>query len=117
MVAEIFPLALRGIGVGFSVFTQSITAIWLSYAASIAFDVISWRFYFVFIAANLFAGTIYLLYLPETRFLTLEEVAAKFGDEVVTRGDIKVKRMESPAGLNRKDRTEATLNHVETATR
>ncbi|KAI1420475.1 general substrate transporter [Xylaria sp. FL1777] len=117
LVAEIFPLALRGVGVGFSVFTQSITAIWLSYAASIAFDVISWKFYFVFIAANLFAGTIYLLYLPETRFLTLEEVAAKFGDEVVTREDIKAERAESPGVLNRKERTDATSAHVETATR
>ncbi|KAF6780742.1 MFS monosaccharide transporter, partial [Colletotrichum sojae] len=66
LVAEIFPLDLRGVGVGFSVFTQSVTAIWLSYAASIAFDEISWKFYFVFIACNLFAGTIYYFFLPET---------------------------------------------------
>ncbi|KAI0970198.1 general substrate transporter [Xylaria arbuscula] len=117
LVAEIFPLALRGVGVGFSVFTQSITAIWLSYAASIAFDVVSWRFYFVFIATNLFAGTIYLLYLPETRFLTLEEVATKFGDEFITRGDIKAGIAEPPAGLNLEKRTDATTNHFETATR
>jgi hypothetical protein len=49
-----------------------------------AFDAISWRFYFVFIACNAFAGLAYYFYLPETRFLTLEEVAAKFGDEVVS---------------------------------
>ncbi|KAL0932263.1 MFS monosaccharide transporter [Colletotrichum truncatum] len=83
LVAEIFPLDLRGVGVGFSVFTQSVTAIWLSYAASIAFGAISWKFYFVFIACNVFAGTIYYFFLPETRFLSLEEVAAKFGDDVV----------------------------------
>ncbi|KAI0434369.1 general substrate transporter [Xylaria sp. FL1042] len=117
LVAEIFPLGLRGVGVGFSVFTQSITAIWLSYAASIAFDVISWRFYFVFIAANLFAGTIYFLYLPETRFLTLEEVAAQFGDEVITREDIKAERTDFPESSNRKERAEATSDHVETTTR
>lgn len=84
IVAEIFPLHLRGVGVGFGVFTQSITAIWLSYAASLAFDAIAWRFYFVFIACNVFAGTIYFFFLPETRFLTLEEIGAQFGDEVVT---------------------------------
>jgi hypothetical protein len=110
LVAEIFPLGLRGVGVGFSVFTQSITAIWLSFSASIAFDVISWRFYFVFIAANLFAGTIYMFYLPETRFLTLEEVAAKFGDEVITREDIKLKNED----LDRRERAEV---HVEIAAR
>lgn len=84
IVAEIFPLNVRGVGVGFAVFTQSITAIWLSYAASFAFDAIAWKFYFVFIACNVFAGTIYLFFLPETRFLNLEEVAAQFGDEFVT---------------------------------
>ncbi|KAH7305947.1 general substrate transporter [Stachybotrys elegans] len=83
ILSEIMPLHIRGVGVGFAVFTQSITAIWLSYAASIAFDAISWRFYFVFIACNAFAGLAYYFFLPETRFLTLEEVAAKFGDEVV----------------------------------
>ncbi|KAH8667703.1 major facilitator superfamily domain-containing protein [Ilyonectria robusta] len=83
LVAEIFPLDLRGVGVGFSVFTQAVTAIWLSYAASYAFDAIAWKFYFVFIACNVFAGTIYFFFLPETRFLTLEEVAAQFGDSEV----------------------------------
>lgn len=83
LVAEIFPLDLRGMGVGFAVFSQSITAIWLSFAASIAFDAIKWRFYFVFIACNVFAGTVYYFFLPETRFLSLEEVAARFGDEVI----------------------------------
>lgn len=82
LVAEIFPLNLRGVGVGIAVFTQAITAIWLSYAASIAFDKISWRFYFVFIACNVFAGTVYFFFLPETRFLSLEEIGAKFGDDV-----------------------------------
>ncbi|KAI0190600.1 general substrate transporter [Astrocystis sublimbata] len=115
IVAEIFPLGLRGVGVGFSVFTQSVTAIWLSYAASIAFDVISWRFYLVFIAANIFAGTIYWLYLPETRFLTLEEVAAEFGDEVITREDIV--KAASPVATERKERTEAVSEHVETTAR
>ncbi|KAI1114056.1 general substrate transporter [Nemania sp. NC0429] len=103
LVAEIFPLPLRAVGVGFSVFTQSITAIWLSYSASIAFDVISWRFYFVFIATNVFAGTIYFFFLPETRFLTLEEIAAKFGDEIVSSEDMKASR----------EKADAAAHHVE----
>ncbi|KAH8880850.1 general substrate transporter [Thozetella sp. PMI_491] len=82
LVAEIFPLNLRGVGVGFSVFSQAITAIWMSFVASIAFSTISWKFYFVFIATNLMAACIYYFFLPETNQLTLEEVAAKFGDEV-----------------------------------
>lgn len=94
LVAEIFPMDLRGVGVGFAVFTQAVTAIWLSYAASIAFDAISWKFYFVFIACNVFAGTVYFFFLPETRFLSLEEVAAKFGDEVVSLAD----KVDAPEG-------------------
>ncbi|KAK1529666.1 mandelate racemase/muconate lactonizing enzyme domain-containing protein [Colletotrichum paranaense] len=86
LVAEIFPLDLRGVGVGFSVFTQAVTAIWLSYAVSAAFDAIEWKFYFVFVACNAFAGTIYFFFLPETRFLSLKEVAAKSGDEIISPG-------------------------------
>ncbi|KAK1525936.1 uncharacterized protein CCOS01_08354 [Colletotrichum costaricense] len=86
LVAEIFPLDLRGVGVGFSVFTQAVTAIWLSYAVSAAFDAIEWKFYFVFVACNAFAGTIYFLFLPETRFLSLKEVATGSGDEIISPG-------------------------------
>ncbi|KAI1390436.1 general substrate transporter [Hypoxylon trugodes] len=82
IVSEIYPLELRATGVGFAMFTQSVTAIWLSFAASIAFDRIQWRFYFVFIAMNVFALTVYYIWLPETNQLTLEEIAAKFGDVV-----------------------------------
>ena len=114
LVAEIFPLDLRGVGVGFAVFTQACTAIWLSYTASIAFEEISWRFYFVFIACNLFAGTIYFFFLPETRFLTLEEVAAKFGDEVVAHPtpkelDLVTAEETAPAA----NKSELSSDHVE----
>lgn len=117
LVSEIFPLDLRGVGVGFAVFSQAITAIWLSYAASIAFDAISWKFYFVFIACNVFAGTIYYFYLPETRFLTLEEVAAKFGDEVVPNPvESKQTEMENTEEQCHQKRTKSGVSsdHVET---
>ncbi|KAH8172177.1 sugar transporter domain-containing protein [Sarocladium implicatum] len=117
LVAEIFPLDLRGVGVGFAVFTQAVTAIWLSYAASIAFDAITWKFYFVFIAMNVFAGTIYFFFLPETRFLSLEEVAAKFGDEVVPHPDHKVLDEDAVKRDNvmMESKTNTSSNHVETA--
>lgn len=113
IVAEIFPLNTRGLGVGFAVFTQSITAIWLSYAASLAFDAIDWKFYFIFIACNVFAGTTYFLFLPETRFLSLEEVAAKFGDERFATGS-RVSKMDRPEKENKNmEKPEPTSNHVE----
>ncbi|KAK7211280.1 hypothetical protein V2G26_018458 [Clonostachys chloroleuca] len=118
LVAEIFPLDLRGVGVGFSIFTQSITAIWLNYAASYAFDAIAWKFYFVFIACNLFAGTMYYFFLPETRFLSLEEIAAKFGDEVapviekhLEMDDAKAESRE--AAEAEIDKSGTSSNHVE----
>lgn len=113
IVAEIFPLNLRGVGVGFAVFTQSITAIWLSYAASFAFDAIAWKFYFVFIACNIFAGTIYYFFLPETRFLNLEEVAAQFGDEVVTFPSKQVEHGQAEDKSATVIQTDATSDHVE----
>lgn len=118
LVAEIFPLDLRGVGVGFSVFTQAVTAIWLSYAASLAFDAIEWKFYFVFIACNAFAGTVYFFFLPETRFLSLEEVAAKFGDEIVNPGtkDPELNRFEQDAA-DIKRQPKISSDHVEDSRR
>lgn len=107
LVAEIFPLDLRGVGVGAAYFTQAVTAIWLSYAASIAFDEISWKFYFVFIACNVFAGTVYLFFLPETRFLSLEEVAAKFGDDVAPTGGKQFAQEAEEEGTGAKADVEA----------
>lgn len=82
IVAEIFPLELRAVGVGWATFSQYLTAIWLSYAASYAFDVITWRFYFVFIGTNLFSAVVYYLWFPETNQLTLEQIASAFGDPI-----------------------------------
>ncbi|KAK7446489.1 hypothetical protein Landi51_07436 [Colletotrichum acutatum] len=118
LVAEIFPLDLRGVGVGFSVFTQAVTAIWLSYAASLAFDTIEWKFYFVFIACNAFAGTIYFFFLPETRFLSLEEVAAKFGDEIVSPGtkDPELDQLKQGTA-DSKRQPELSSDHIEDSRR
>ncbi|KAG7055807.1 hypothetical protein JMJ77_0008258 [Colletotrichum scovillei] len=118
LVAEIFPLDLRGVGVGFSVFTQAVTAIWLSYAASVAFDAIEWKFYFVFIACNAFAGTIYFFFLPETRFLSLEEVAARFGDEIICPGKKvpELDQLEKDAGDNKRQ-PDISSDHVENSRR
>lgn len=116
LVAEIFPLELRAVGVGFSVFSQSLTAIWLNYAASYAFKAIEWKFYFVFIACNLFAGTVYYFFLPETRFLTLEEIAAKFGDEVAPIIEKNMDIQEHEGGKEPEimdEKTPTTSAHVE----
>ncbi|KAJ3536404.1 hypothetical protein NM208_g6729 [Fusarium decemcellulare] len=78
------------------------------------FDEIEWKFYFVFIACNVFAGTIYFFFLPETRFLSLEEVAAKFGDEIVTSPTAKQLELEaSDQNVVGPDKPEISSDHVE----
>lgn len=116
LVAEIFPLDLRAVGVGFSVFSQGLTAIWLSYAASIAFDAITWKFYFVFIGCNVFAGTVYFFFLPETRFLSLEEVAAKFGDEVVDHKALDKARELETVGEDEGNKNQSQLEPTQVET-
>jgi predicted MFS family arabinose efflux permease len=94
IVAEIFPQHLRGNGNAFAVFSMSVTNIWLSQITPYAFKSLEWRFYFIFIALNLVAALVYILWLPETNQLTLEEVAGAFGDHVVTE-HTKVQDLES----------------------
>ncbi|KAI1618897.1 general substrate transporter [Exophiala viscosa] len=81
-IVEIWPTHLRSEGatIGFvSFFTMTI--IYNSPAAG-AFATIGWRYYFVMISVCLVSTTALLFYCPETAGLTLEEVAAKFGDHV-----------------------------------
>lgn len=82
LAAEIFPQHLRGNGNSLAVFSMSVTNIWLSQVTPMAFEALSWKFYFVFIALNLFACFVYWMWLPETNQLTLEEIAGAFGDDV-----------------------------------
>jgi hypothetical protein len=50
------------------------------------------RYYIVFIVASIISGFFYLFFMPETKGLNLEELAAVFGDVVVSDG----KRPRSP---------------------
>jgi hypothetical protein len=49
----------------------------------VAFATIGWKYYLVFIIVPLAGVPILALYFPETKGLTLEEIGALFGDEVV----------------------------------
>ena len=58
------------------------------------------RYYSLFIATNFAAALVYFFFLPETSGLSLEEVAALFGDELVTAriGEINVNAKEGLEG-------------------
>ncbi len=80
--SEIFPTSIRAQGAGFSVSGLFCFSLIYTMSAPTAFNNIGWRFYLIFIIVPLLgAGVMYFFY-PETKGLALEEIAAKFGDEV-----------------------------------
>lgn len=84
IAAEMFPLHLRGYGVGISIMCQGISGIWLGQITPLAFDAITWKYYIVFIACLVVLGVFYAYFLVETNQVSLEQVAGKYGDETVS---------------------------------
>jgi hypothetical protein len=62
----------------------------------------------VFIVASIVSGFFYLFFMPETKGLNLEEIAAVFGDVVVSNGK---------EGVAEDDKTKIPTAHVEDAER
>lgn len=81
-VAEIFPTEIRPIGMGFSLFGQFTSTIILLQTAPIGFVHVGWKYYLVIIVWCIFFIPIVYLYFPETAKLSLEEISARFGDDV-----------------------------------
>ncbi|KDN36024.1 hypothetical protein RSAG8_11110, partial [Rhizoctonia solani AG-8 WAC10335] len=84
--AEVLPVHIRSKGNAFSkvaAFSHFIFNIAVNQAAPTAFTNIGYRFYALFIALNLCTAVIVWAYFPETKGLSLEEIAVLFGDEVV----------------------------------
>lgn len=81
-VSEIFPLEIRPIGMGFSLFGQFAATIILLQTAPIGIVNVGWKYYLLIICwCIVFIPTVYFFF-PETARLSLEEIAAKFGDDV-----------------------------------
>lgn len=81
-VAEIFPTEIRPIGMGFSLFGQFSSTIILLQTAPIGMVNIGWKYYFVIIIWCIFFIPIVYFFFPETAKLSLEEISARFGDDV-----------------------------------
>ncbi|OJJ43673.1 hypothetical protein ASPZODRAFT_19390 [Penicilliopsis zonata CBS 506.65] len=84
LVTEIFPFRLRALGFGVASFCGFCVNILLSEVSPLAFDGIGWKYYFVFTISSVLGGLFYIFFLPETKGMNLEEVAAVFGDVVAT---------------------------------
>lgn len=84
LCAEVLPYFLRAVGFGISHFVGGCVAILISQVTPIIFADILWKYYGVFIVTNLVTAAIYFFWLPETKGLSLEEVAIAFGEEIAT---------------------------------
>ncbi|KAK5744134.1 hypothetical protein LTR17_002164 [Elasticomyces elasticus] len=80
--AEIFPTHHRATGMGYSIFTQFCTTLVYTQVAPLAFQTIGWKYYLVFILVPAAGALVLVLYFPDTNGLSLEEMAAAFGDTV-----------------------------------
>ncbi|OQV07299.1 hypothetical protein CLAIMM_11754 [Cladophialophora immunda] len=82
-LVEIWPTHLRTQGASIGIGAYFLATIAYNSPAPTAFDSIGYKYYFVFVAMSIFLSSIMLFYSPETASLTLEEIAARFGDEIV----------------------------------
>lgn len=113
IAAEMFPLHLRGYGVGFSVMCQGISSIWLSQITPYAFDAINWKYYFVFIGCLIALGIFYFFFLQETNQVSLEQIAGRYDDETVTVDKAHMEQVELGEAPIAGD--EKTVNRTEVA--
>ncbi|EXJ63253.1 uncharacterized protein A1O5_11574 [Cladophialophora psammophila CBS 110553] len=81
-IVEIWPTHLRSEGATIGFVSFFLMTILYNSPAAEAFATIGWRYYFVMIAVCIVSNTFLAWYCPETTGLTLEEIAAKFGDHV-----------------------------------
>ncbi|KAG8420208.1 hypothetical protein J3459_011309 [Metarhizium acridum] len=106
-VSEIFPTEIRPIGMGFSLFGQFASTIILLQTAPIGIDQVGWKYYLVIIAWCIFFIPIVYFFFPETAKLSLEEISARFGDDVAVHvNDVsEAQRKELDEFLKRNDVT------------
>jgi MFS family permease len=108
--AEIFPTSLRSQGMAASIFALFGTTLLYTEVAATAFAHIGWKYYLVFIIVPAL-GLPIVYRLPETKGLSLEEVAAVFGDEVVL--DLTHMNTTDKAALNEELRTGGNVNALD----
>ncbi|OFJ71959.1 MFS transporter [Actinomyces sp. HMSC06A08] len=78
MMAEIFPLKVRGIAMGVAVFCQWISNMIVTFMFPILLDALGGKTFYIFAAINVLSLLFQWKYLPETRDKTLEELEREF---------------------------------------
>ncbi|KAK5678878.1 hypothetical protein LTS10_008533 [Elasticomyces elasticus] len=114
--AEVLPIALRSKVMGIASASHFIVNVGITEAGPSAFATIKQNYYYVFVGCTLFFLVIAYFYFPETRHKTLEEIAAAFGDKVVTLTDVEIARehnvFEAKAAASHVEDEEAERVHT-----
>lgn len=119
------PTCIRSAGVATAYVVMHSIMIAIVQVTPLALEVISWRYFLIFLFSNVIFVVILYVFYPETKGKTLEEMNALFGDEVsqeteavnrkghtliVPRAQIAETLEE--AGLNHRDEKQQT-QHIE----
>ncbi|RFU24119.1 hypothetical protein B7463_g12217, partial [Scytalidium lignicola] len=104
--SEIFPTHIRAQGVGFSVSSLFLLTTAYTTAAGPAFNNIGWKYYLVFIIVPTVMLPFMVLYFPETKGLTLEEIGTLFGEKVA----IDINHLSEKETKDLEERIAKTLN-------
>jgi len=81
--SEIFPMRVRALGTSVSTMANWAINVMISQISPLGLNRLGWKFYLVFICTNLANALIVILFFPETKGKTLEEMDAVFGDQVI----------------------------------
>ena len=76
------PTCIRSAGVATAYVVMHSIMILIVQVTPLALEVISWRFFLIFLISNAIFLVIFFFFFPETKGKTLEEMNALFGDEV-----------------------------------
>ncbi|KAL2789126.1 sugar transporter [Aspergillus keveii] len=94
--AEIFPAEIRARGNSLSTMTNWSLNLVFAQCAPIALEDLGFGFFYFFFAWNLIAAVCYMIFFPETKGQTLEQMDRLFGDQLaVTAGKEDVERAEA----------------------
>ncbi|KAI5480262.1 hypothetical protein MNV49_001221 [Pseudohyphozyma bogoriensis] len=81
--AELLPLSIRGKGNSLSVAHNNIAGLVVAQFAPVALDAVGFKIFYLFVACDLASIVLYVLFYPETKKLTLEQIDVLFGDQLV----------------------------------
>ncbi|KAK9319695.1 general substrate transporter [Lipomyces orientalis] len=96
--AEIFPVEIRARGNSISTFTNWTLGLIIGQVSPIALNAVGFRYFYAFFVFNMVAAVCYVLFYPETKGRTLEEIDTLFGNQVVvharkdTEGSVAVEK-------------------------